>query len=128
MMAVIDSHLNCPRDGKRMVLEVGQDDSSGDGAMRATHICLACDYREQDRDWSRPLRTDPVARIEWLKRKRLEGWTVPIADPLPLGEWLECPTCPYKVWRNGDEPEGPKVRDLAEHVRTHGLDPVTALW
>jgi len=55
---VIESHLRCPRDGKRLIQQIGQDDATGAGDMRATHECWTCGYTEDDRAWSRPLKTD----------------------------------------------------------------------
>lgn len=36
-----DSHLRCPFDGKRMLVEVGEDDN---GRLSAVHECWHCDY------------------------------------------------------------------------------------
>jgi len=128
-MTVIDSHLRCPRCGKRMHMDIGQDDITGAGDMRAEHQCWNCDYREQDRDWSRPLKTDPVARAEWLKRKRLEGWRQDIRFP-EVGEWLSCALCQYGTWRNHWETTATVLPALVEHARTmHAGVPVAdVLW
>lgn len=44
-----DSDRHCPRDGKRMIVEVGQDD--GHGHVVTSHHCLHCDYSEHDGAW-----------------------------------------------------------------------------
>ena len=81
-MIVEDSDRRCPYDGKRMMLEVGQDDTSGDqmsGWVRMRHVCWHCDYTEIDENWQRP-RLVP-ARTEW---------TVPLVydeSPFPAGEF-----------------------------------------
>ena len=43
----VDSHLRCPRDGKRMLMQVDQDDVSN--RLRITHQCWDCGYREEER-------------------------------------------------------------------------------
>jgi len=88
----VDSHLRCPRDGKRMLLEVGQDDWSGAGDMRAIHTCWSCGYTEIDKAWSKPLRTAGTMAADRLKRLRLEGTVVPIAyddSPWPEEDWAD---------------------------------------
>lgn len=42
-----DSPLRCPRDGKRMLMEVDQDEVSS--RLRITHECWDCGYREEER-------------------------------------------------------------------------------
>lgn len=74
---VLDSHLRCPRDGKRLVVQVGQDDLTGEGDMRAVHECWHCGYREEDRAWSRPLRTDGQSIVE-RREERQRGVEVPM--------------------------------------------------
>lgn len=78
---LIDSHLRCPRCKKRMVLDVGQDDHSGAGDMRATHRCLECPYTEIDKNWSAPLGTDRprTTLAARLRQQRLgEGVEIPL--------------------------------------------------
>lgn len=90
MIQTIDSHLRCPRDGKRMLMDVGQDDTTGAGDMRAQHYCPSCDYREMDRDWSKPLRTAGTMAADRLRKIRLEGRVIPIVydtTPFPEEDW-----------------------------------------
>ena len=48
---VDDSPYRCPRDGKRLVVEVSQDD---EGVTRMWHCCWHCGYEEQDTTWRVP--------------------------------------------------------------------------
>ena len=43
-----DSDRRCPRDGKRMIVEIGHDDA---GQVEVSHHCLNCDYSEHDGAW-----------------------------------------------------------------------------
>jgi hypothetical protein len=94
-LQVIDSHLHCPRSwcGKRLVLEIGQDDATGAGDMRATHLCLSCDYREEDTAWTRPIkRAKQLVAASRLARQRLEGWTHELVyddSPWPEEDWSD---------------------------------------
>ena len=74
---VIDSPLRCPRDGKRLVMQIGQDDTTGAGDMRAVHECFHCGYREEDKQWSRPLRTDGQSTLRKIA-DRLRGVEIPM--------------------------------------------------
>lgn len=47
-----DSPLRCPRDGKRMVMDLGQDD---DGEHEAKHCCLHCGWTEIETGKTVPL-------------------------------------------------------------------------
>lgn len=48
-MSYVDSHLRCPYDGKRMMLDLGpNDDGSG---CEQIHECWECGYRERDDQW-----------------------------------------------------------------------------
>jgi hypothetical protein len=102
MMAIeiTESHLRCPFDGKRMMLEVGQDDTTGRGDMRAEHICWHCDYREIDKAWSRPLKTAGTMMADHLRKQRLEGRQLRFVyddSPFPAEDWGD------------EEPAGPSV-------------------
>lgn len=66
-LQVIDSPRLCPRCSKRMVMELGQDEAEN-WHLHAIHICWNCDHREDQRLWSRPLRTDG----ESAARRRLD--------------------------------------------------------
>lgn len=79
---VIDSPRRCPRDSKRMVMQIGQDDLTGAGDMRATHECLHCGYSEIDKNWSRPLKTDGWSAA--MKRlEKLRGVEIPMVYSRP---------------------------------------------
>lgn len=97
-LQVIDSHLFCPRSrcGKRLYMEIGQDDLTGAGDMRATHLCLACDYREEDITWTRPIkRAKQLLAADRLANQRLSGWIEHEIyidpSPFPKGEFDEEP-------------------------------------
>jgi hypothetical protein len=60
------SHLRCPRDGKRLVVEIGQDSDSG--WVHEFHWCLSCDYRIRERP--RADRTPYVLGVKELVRLR----------------------------------------------------------
>lgn len=93
MIQTIDSDRRCSRCHKRMVMQIGQDDSTGAGDMRATHECWNCGRVETDKQWSRPLGTDPtgkVTRAERLRQLRLNGTVIPLVydtTPFPKGEF-----------------------------------------
>ena len=46
-MLVIESQRRCPRDGKRLTADMGQNDTVGD--LEALLECLHCGYREMQR-------------------------------------------------------------------------------
>lgn len=82
MVTPPDSPLRCPVDGKRMVVEIGQDDS---GQTWLWHACLCCGHEERDDEW-RPLVVEPgscrallaeatpelIATLPELYRRRVE--------------------------------------------------------
>lgn len=74
-----------------MVMEVGQDDWTGAGDMRAEHQCWTCGYREADKAWSRPLKTDGHSAAQAAKRLmdlRLHGIEMEIVyDDTPFPEF-----------------------------------------
>ncbi len=85
---IIDSDRRCPFDGKRMLVEIGQDDNSATDRLsirvRMVHMCLHCGHEEIDDNWQRP-RIDATQSAERLARLRLEGpdpypWEVARAD------------------------------------------------
>lgn len=77
-----DSAMRCPRDGKRLVLDAGQDDVTGE--LVASHSCLHCGYTEHSpRRVSQAAKSPTVTRAmtplrELLQRQRLEGVVVPM--------------------------------------------------
>lgn len=86
---VLDSPLRCPHCSKRLVMQVGQDDATGAGDMRATHECWSCNYSEIDKNWSGPLGTDRARTPmrELLRLQRLEGVVIPLVyDDSPFPE------------------------------------------
>lgn len=82
---VIDSPKRCPRCSKRLVMQIGQDDVTGAGDMRARHECWNCEYAEDDRAWSRPLKTDGRSTLRRLA-DRLRGVEIPMVYDRPGGE------------------------------------------
>lgn len=93
---VVDSHLRCPRDGKKMLLELGQEDvvESRIGALAAIHVCNHCGYREADSAWKKPTKVARELVAARLMRQRLEGWTHDIyidPSPFPASEFDEEP-------------------------------------
>lgn len=84
-----DSAKRCPRDGKRLVIDIGQDDLSGAGDLRVKHSCLHCDYTEMDHAWSRVLKTDGASRMAKI-RDRLRGVEIPMDLTYePFGEEID---------------------------------------
>ena len=79
---VLDSHLSCPRCHKRLIQQIGQDDATGAGDMRATHECWSCGYTEDDRAWSRPLKTDGASAAR-RRLNRLRGVDIPMVYERP---------------------------------------------
>jgi hypothetical protein len=93
-----DSDRFCPHDGKRMVVDIGQDDTDcGSGWVQMYHQCLHCPYRELDTTWKRT----PVVEVarsasgrtaaELLLAQR-QGWDVPMrfdTTPWPKSEFDE---------------------------------------
>jgi hypothetical protein len=91
---IIDSDLRCPRDGKRMVLELGQQDEDGRdlGTLVMIHRCWHCPYTVRDDRRMRPLPTRTPQFAERLKRQRLEGIVIPLVyddSPFPVSEFDE---------------------------------------
>lgn len=91
---IIDSDLRCPRDGKRMVVELGQQDEDGRdiGQLVMVHMCFHCTYTVRDDRRMRPLPTRTPQFAERLKRQRLEGTVIPIVydeTPWPVSEFDE---------------------------------------
>lgn len=91
---IIDSDLRCPRDQKRMVLEIGQQDEDGWdlGCLVMIHQCWECGYHVRDDRRMRPLPTRTESAAARLKRLRLEGTELKIvysAEPFPVSEFDE---------------------------------------
>lgn len=91
---IIDSDLRCPRDGKRMVCELGQEDAGGAGigTLVMWHQCWHCSYQVRDDRTMRPLPTRTETAAARLRRLRLEGTVVPIqysTEPFPVSEFDE---------------------------------------
>lgn len=89
----VDSDLRCPRDGKRMLVELGQEVDGRDvGTLVMVHQCFHCGYEVRDDRLRRPLPTRTPQFAERLKRQRLEGTVVPIVyddAPFPKSEFDE---------------------------------------
>lgn len=93
MTQIIDSDRRCPRDGKRMVLEIGQADSGAQDRFsnraEMVHICFNCDYREIDRNWRRP-KLGPSAADRLLSQRLGIGVPIVYDDaPWPTEEWSD---------------------------------------
>lgn len=91
---IIDSDLRCPRDQKRMVVELGQQDEDGRdlGTLVMWHHCWHCNYKVRDDRRMRPLPTRTETAAARLRRLRLEGTVVPIQyddEPFPVSEFDE---------------------------------------
>lgn len=91
---IIDSDRRCPLDGKRMLVEIGQNDLAGDdssGWVQMVHFCLHCDYRERDDQWKRPRikAGDGLTMAERLHKRRIEGWEIPMRTDIPAVEEVE---------------------------------------
>ena len=89
---IIDSDLRCPRDGKRMVLELGQQDEDGRdlGQLVMIHHCWHCPYTVRDDRRMRPLPTRTETASARLRRLRLEGTVIPLVyddTPWPEEDW-----------------------------------------
>jgi hypothetical protein len=89
---IIDSDLRCPRDGKRMMLEIGQEDAGGAGigTLSMWHQCWHCQYQVRDDRTMRPLPTRTETAAARLKRLRLEGTELKIVyddTPWPEEDW-----------------------------------------
>lgn len=92
--AFINSHLRCPRDGKRLVVDIGPEEN--DGVLEVIHRCLECPYVEQaPRTVAEAYRRSDVPQVqavhqslqELLRRQRLEGVVVPLrVDTNPWAE------------------------------------------
>jgi hypothetical protein len=90
----IDSDLRCRRDGKRMLVELGQQDEDGRdlGMLVMIHTCFHCGWKIRDDRRGRPLPTRTETAAARLRRLRLEGTVVPIQydnTPWPVSEFDE---------------------------------------
>lgn len=82
MTIFIDSHLRCPRDGKRLVVDIGPDEN--DGVISIGHDCLNCGWHEEAPRTVAEARHSDVPQVravheslrEALLRQRLEGVVV----------------------------------------------------
>lgn len=74
-MLVIDSQRRCPRCSKRLVSDVGQNDTEGD--LELLLYCLNDDYREMQRP-ERDKRSDGPSLLARLRDKVRAGYDVPI--------------------------------------------------
>lgn len=86
-----DSDRHCPHCSKRMMLDIGQRDTTGDdtaGEVEMIHHCWSCGYVERDRAWKRPrIRVgDGLTLAERLHKQRLEGWVIPMRTDIPAVE------------------------------------------
>lgn len=82
---IIDSDRRCPFDGKLMMLEIGQDDTSG--WARQVHSCWSCGYDEIDENWPRPklVKREGPTMADRLAAQRL-GVEVSVWDFVYPGE------------------------------------------
>ena len=62
-----DSDQRCPRDGKRLVMEIGQDAETG--WVHEHHWCLNCEYSVRERP--RANKTVTVLSVAELLRRRV---------------------------------------------------------
>ena len=88
---IIDSDRRCPFDGKRMLVEIGQNDVTGDdtsGWVQMIHMCLHCDYRERDDQWKPGTAKAALAPTlaERLHKQRVEGWEIPMRTDIEAVE------------------------------------------
>ena len=72
---IIDSDRRCPRDGKLMILEIGQGEEREQRTVMV-HSCWHCGYAEQDEAWKRP---KVVVRREPTMADQRRG-LLPLAD------------------------------------------------
>ena len=73
---VLDSPRLCPKCHKRMFMELGPDEGEN-WHLQVIHICWSCDHREEQRAWSRPLRTDGESAAR-RRLNRLRGVEIPL--------------------------------------------------
>lgn len=75
MTQVLDSHRRCPRCHKRMTVEVGQHEETGE--VEVVHHCESCGRRVRDTRWREPARvvTDlgRANAVDRLWRMRAQG-------------------------------------------------------
>lgn len=92
-----DSDRRCPRDGKRMILEIGQRDVVDLDRRLArvdmVHSCLECGYVERDNQWRRP-RLTTVSGPSMRERLYAMRWGEPVPfvyddAPFPPSEFDE---------------------------------------
>lgn len=91
---VEDSDRRCPHCSKKMMLEIGQNDVTGDdsvGWVQMIHYCWSCDYRERDDQWKRPrIKTGTGPTLaERLHKQRTEGWVIPLRTDIPAVEEVD---------------------------------------
>ena len=90
---IIDSDRRCPHCSKLMILEIGQDDTSG--WVRQVHQCWSCGYVEIDENWPRRPRLvhkSGPSLAQRLAKQRLEGVELRIVydtSPFPKSEFDE---------------------------------------
>lgn len=89
-----DSDRHCPFDGKRLLLEIGQNDVAGDDAVgwvQMIHHCWHCGYVERDDQWKPGTAKAALGPTlaERLHKQRLEGWTVPMRTDIPAVEEVD---------------------------------------
>jgi hypothetical protein len=86
------SHLRCPRSscpdhGKRLVMEIGQDDNGYQG-LTVRHSCLGCGYAESGPSTPRAARRSSSTLAALLLRQRL-GVEIPLkvdTEPWPVSD------------------------------------------
>ena len=85
-MLVIESQRRCPRDGKRLVADMGQNDTAGD--LEALLECLHCGYREMqrpERDRTAHDGTPLLAQI----RDKIRDPDKPVPPPAAFEPYIE---------------------------------------
>lgn len=67
-MDLRDSHLHCPRDGKRLVVDRAEEE----GQRIVTHMCISCTYAERAPAQPQP---QPRPGAPWLAELRAKVWS-----------------------------------------------------
>lgn len=65
-MDLRDSHLHCPRDGKRLVVDRAEEE----GQRIVTHMCISCTYAERA-----PAQPQLRNGAPWLAELRAKVWS-----------------------------------------------------
>jgi hypothetical protein len=80
-----DSPLRCPRDGKRMVMELGENEAETDAGHVAYHQCLHCGHTEIETGRTMPLASTTGPILAHLRdRIRDDDMTKPLEFEWPV--------------------------------------------